>query len=1188
MFSTFIHTYKFRAYGVYIDAFTNENGKIKKCTSHPPGKATEKRTEGTKYPKKDLIQIENPDIKYNYFGELWSIHEHKKVKPNGIAIITKHSNISCLDVDKPEQCLILDRLLEDCNFIIKTKNGYHFYFNKENILPRNDCRNGIIDINTGLLFFCPEYKHIENGAVFKYEIIKNKKILNDMPEYAINYCKTLISISDNTTVDKIKTKKYTNTSKPELVIKPDIEINKFNIETLDCIFDIFYNSKDIKGIGFFESYEGWRNIGFMARHLNNSYEALELYHKYCIKVDEFKNSTINNNAIGFYGNQEYNLNFDTNLILYKCCKLDRQKYSKTLKHLEINKYDNKIIKFNTEFIKPITGENDYIFNDWINTYKILCLKSAYGTGKTYTFKKLIDESLYVKNGNVESKMKRILFITYRQSLATSLSNDLNKNYGFKNYLDIEGSNYNNEDRLILQLDSIYKLDNTYENNDLIQGFDFNSKDYKNKNKQKNKEKFDKINDDIQILEEKIKLSKCNSIQLNEIKNIMIDLYKKRDSYNYDSDSNNSNDRDDSDDSDDNDDNMFDMKGYDLLVLDEIEGILNHLSFNKINQFQIHNKLVKLIETSKKVLVLDGDLADRTLDFISNISNSYKIYENEYKTQSKHFKFTHLKTYMDDEIENDMRNNLKIVIVSMTKNDTVKYYNQYTELGKKCIIHNSLMKNKEILEDVNNTWIDCDLLTYSPAVESGVDFNIIDHFDKCYAILEKRSTSFRAFCQMLNRIRHYKQNNIICFMPLDMRYKLDDVLIRFDEIKMQKYKGLEITNLLNILIHNDVEKYNSKNYFITSLCNMLEKKGHTYEEIKQEDIEKDRQEEKENLIYSDKIQNLLENGTDEQKNDIHYFIDNDNKKYEYEHLLELRELYRNETLEGVNMINGVRRTIKGKDAIITSIIESRTLTNLEFNLLLNKQKKNKQITDDELLSVNKMLYKKVFKFWNIEDMNFNKLKEIYNTIENIKNYENLLFNARSTDTISRVVKDDNDILGKFEMNKLIYVNNLLQNLGYKFYNDNIVLLDNITPKIHLTKFEDYKNIIIEFIKKHMTLYNCERTFKSINWLKCLNDILGLYGLEANKSRIQKRIDGKMMEYYEIIIKKMVYLNIYINNWYEYYYTSILFKNDVYIYNDIYEEYTFKDYNRFDLKIFLKNLENKENIYGDGNMDYYGLI
>ena len=38
----------------------------------------------------------------------------------------------------------------------------------------------------------------------------------------------------------------------------------------------------------------------------------------------------------------------------------------------------------------------------------------------------------------------------------------------------------------------------------------------------------------------------------------------------------------------------------------------------------------------------------------------------------------------------------------------------------------------------------------------------------------------------------------------------------------------MSNLLNIMIHNDVEKYNSRHYFIQCFIDMLEYKGHTYD------------------------------------------------------------------------------------------------------------------------------------------------------------------------------------------------------------------------------------------------------------------------------------------------------------------------------------------------------------------------
>jgi superfamily II DNA or RNA helicase len=78
------------------------------------------------------------------------------------------------------------------------------------------------------------------------------------------------------------------------------------------------------------------------------------------------------------------------------------------------------------------------------------IKSSYGTGKTYLFKKLMDEYKY----------KKVVFITYRQSLAYSLIEELRNDYGFKSYLD-EGIECYKEPKIIIQLDSIEKLTQKY-------------------------------------------------------------------------------------------------------------------------------------------------------------------------------------------------------------------------------------------------------------------------------------------------------------------------------------------------------------------------------------------------------------------------------------------------------------------------------------------------------------------------------------------------------------------------------------------------------------------------------------------------------------------------------------------------------------------------------------------------------
>jgi hypothetical protein len=1065
-FSTLLNKYKFRAYGIHIEADNSKvDNRIIKNTIHPLG---------------ELLNKSKPELKYNYFNKLYNKRLGEKVVPNGIAIITTHSNISCLDVDKPEQCEILQQLLNDCNLIVKTRKGYHFYFNKEDILPRNECQNGIIDINTDILFYCPEYTHIKTGEIFKYEIIKSEK-LNDMPEYAIKYCQTLINVCQHVKKDNKETKNKNNkiSTIANIVYSPTIDIEKISIAKMKHIYNIFYNAN------MFNSPTDWLRVGYWCRHLNNTEESFKLFHEYSIKVEQYKNNSESVNSKGFYGNNKYNLNFETNLILLKCCKLDPINFFKTgLDKLIIDKYESKICKFESKYIKPETGENDYIFKNWIDNKKFLCLKSAYGTGKTHTFKKLIDEY----------KFEKILFLTYRQSLAISIADELGEQYRFTNYLNVVNkSELKQFDRLILQLDSIGHL---------IVG-DMNDSD-------------------------------------------------------------------------------LEFGNYNLIVLDEIEGLLNHISFNKMNQHIIHNNLTNIINESNKVLVLDGDLSNRGLDFISSFGeDSYLIYQNTFKTTKKHFQFIHNKTYFDEEIDKDLRNGLNVAIISMTKNETVKYYTQYKELGFDCIMHNSIFRNKKILKDVNENWSKCQLLTYSPIIEAGVDFNIIGHFDKCYAIIDSHSTSYRAFCQMLNRIRNFKENNILCLMNnLDMQYRTNDILIRYDEIKAEKYNAMEITNLINILIHNDVETYNTTNYFMTSLCKMLDAKGHSYEYISDEEILNLIGEQTINIINSDDLKEVTQNEEIKEKfediqddiidlkEDWKDFSEKDKRKSYMKIFMNLIEnkkqvdnILREETICGLNIIDGERRQLKGKDEILKAIAKSSNISKERFNELLKMQQSNRQISDDNILQITKYIYIKTFKIkydssmTQLEkDTNLALLLDCYyNKIDTINRYLNLEIDDFK-------IKDENDIIGKNEIIKTKKIVELLAKLDIKIINDEIINIG--TEDERRNKWNEYKTIIIDFVKDkaNKALFNIKREYKSINYKKCLEDFLYLYGLELNGKENKISIDGKRIKVITLTMDTHPAIDDYRTNNKKYYWK---------LYNDI--KQTENDEHN-EIKIALKTLKN----------------
>jgi len=714
---------QFITFPLHMDAFTDENDIIKKSVSSLPN---------------DWI-----NLKVSKTSAMVYKKNIGSVKFNGLGVVS--TNISSIDIDDPKECIILDKLLVDCNFYVKTRKGYHFYFNKENVLERSKLC-GIADINTNLLYYCPQYFHTDTNEEYNYKLIKHDK-LNDMPQYAIDWCKMLISLSKNNKSKTQYNKKPSKNNIEEIIINPSLEITKFNIETIDSIITIFYESK------LLDTAENWLKCAYMIRHCNNTEKAFKLFDKYSRLVLKYKDVLEIDNRKVFFGNHKYNSNFDENGILIYCSKLNPSKFKTTLQYLYVSKWSNQITKIERNYIYPNDGSNDDLFNNWITSYKCNCgfgfgcgcgyesgykalaIKSPYGTGKTFAFKKIIDNF----------KFKRILFITYRQSLAYSLINDLHEKYNFSSYLD-EIPNLNSS-RLIIQLDSLKKL--------------FNSNDT-----------------DIDIFSQQFKLKN--------------------------------------------------MK-YDLVVLDEIEGLLNHLSFSQINQHIIYNCLKDIVKSASKVLCLDGDMGDRAYDFISSVCPSYNFITNTFKTQPKHFIFQYDRDTFTNAMRDDIKNKRKICIVSMSLNETLIYQNLFKEefSDLKVVIHNSNQKNKTILKDVNKNWALCDVLIYSPVVESGVDFNIENTFYKCYAILSTQSTSYRAFSQMLSRIRYYENNEILCLMPENMPYKVNEILYRYDEIALSKYRNIEKNELTTILIHNDTEKINSTNYFICSLIDLISNKGHTH-------------------------------------------------------------------------------------------------------------------------------------------------------------------------------------------------------------------------------------------------------------------------------------------------------------------------------------------------------------------------
>ena len=298
--------------------------------------------------------------------------------------------------------------------------------------------------------------------------------------------------------------------------------------------------------------------------------------------------------------------------------------------------------------------------------KSLIIRSRYGSGKTTFLQELIRER----------KPKKVLFITYRQTLARDIMRNFSK-LGFQNYLDsYDNPGVWNSPRLIVQLDSLLNI---------------------------------LLRNDRFVCE-----------------------------------------------------NSFDLD-YDMIVLDESESLLNHLDEKTMEnkEIQTWDFFDQVLKHSKKLILLDGDMSQRSLSFAASYGNHTYIV-NSNTEGNKIFNLMLDKTKWQNQLHEDIERlyekdpKFRICVVSQgaimagTLEEDLKA--KYPHLNiKKLVGTDGGETKKQFLEDINQTLEDANVFIYSPVIESGVDITV--KVSKIFGMLCNKSNCQRAYLQMLARCRN---------------------------------------------------------------------------------------------------------------------------------------------------------------------------------------------------------------------------------------------------------------------------------------------------------------------------------------------------------------------------------------------------------------------------------------------------
>ena len=262
--------------------------------------------------------------------------------------------------------------------------------------------------------------------------------------------------------------------------------------------------------------------------------------------------------------------------------------------------------------------------------------------------------------------------------------------------------------------------------------------------------------------------------------------------------------------------------YDLVVIDESDTILDKYSNGTPTiRKDSYNECVRRIQDicidSDRVWFMDAFMSERTINFIEDIRNhrldgdSYELVFNTYLKYNKTYLYgVNLIADHGREAEkciekwkNTLLRTIKNhrVFVVFSNADKARYYadiisENYPSKVVRVYTKNSTDITKKELKQLEQNWLEADIVIMSPIAPVGINFDPIDaHFDCTFAYIDNHGPHILIMLQLMDRTRKTKSsvNHV-----LQLRARADDVSkykntirsaerVRYDEYDEKYYE-----------------------------------------------------------------------------------------------------------------------------------------------------------------------------------------------------------------------------------------------------------------------------------------------------------------------------------------------------------------------------------------------------------------
>ena len=319
------------------------------------------------------------------------------------------------------------------------------------------------------------------------------------------------------------------------------------------------------------------------------------------------------------------------------------------------------------------------------------------------------------------------------------------------------------------------------------------------------------------------------------------------------------------------------KTYDVIVIDEIETVLEKWHGSFMNERDDNKKrqnwkvFKNVLNKSRKVILLDAFITKLTVNFIKNLSknNTIVIYERLVNHSMRTVRYVKDHEKMIKNIIDDLKNSLKVFIFYPYKKEgSFKSMKNLCDClteqtGKRGEFYNAdiddTVKNK--IKDVNMNWGELDFVMVNNMITCGINYEKKD-FDKVYLFVAKFNSP-RDIIQVSYRPRFIESGLImVCFMgKMSSQTAWENDVFQMDcnvyaklskDLLIEKKSPLRKTFQLfckKAYYKQETDKNNIDEKLKDEICEMLDKYKNSinYEHIT--DIDCQREEELQNLMFS---------------------------------------------------------------------------------------------------------------------------------------------------------------------------------------------------------------------------------------------------------------------------------------------------------------------------------------------------